>query len=535
MADIESVQVGTDGSGDYQTIADVTARENIRNLEKVTITPLQDHPHLATNDTINQAFSKTEAWFNSLGQMAFKDNLTKSDVTSALDYDPQAADNDIRLSFQAGVNAVYDAVDNKGVTPASKSLEDIVTAIGQIETGGNYATLEVSEDGTYTAAEDPRGIDAYDIVVVSKDVGQPHSVVFYGPDGHIIKTEANVPYHGSASCTILDGTTREGQYFVGQNPSPYNVVIDLQCYPEYGEYIIEPIDIQDSQETICADGGAHYPIGSQKPLIITLYKDEYAAQYNSFDGIGEGVGYLRASNANASGRYFLISGINSHTAFLHLSCHMIKVAEGEDGTHSTWISSGCVSLTPSANQYINSGYLDGSSITNETVSTYSAVSNYGSAVFTDYSDSAIRYLIETILYRGLPTALKENIKYVHKVYKGVENNALQSKDPLDKTVIAPIWALSRKELSSYIANNLSVDSSVKWDPEYSGIDYSAQYMPSYHANYPRIYLRSMGAFTSDTRWTNHFAEVRASDNLLRVGHESNNGDQTVYVPFGFCF
>lgn len=410
-------------------------------------------------------------------------------------------------------------------------------AFGQVKISipSNVKEKTFTKNGTFNAADDNvLGYSKVTIAVPAGGGGGPYTVRFFDSENNVIKTDANVPYDGTASCTLLDGTKKDDQYFIGWNPVPEKVRGDMNCYPVYGDYIIDPNDIQDSWETICADGGAHYPIGSQKPLIITLYKDEYAAQYNPFDGIGEGVGYLRASNANASGKYFLIPSIDSHTEFLHLSCHMIKVAEGEDGTHSTWISSGCVSLTPSSNQYLNSGYLDGTSIANETVSTYSAVSNYGTPVFTDYSDSAIRYLIETILYRGLPTALKENIKSVHKVYKGVENNALQSKDPLDKTVIAPIWALSRKELSSYIANNLSVDNSVKWDPEYSGVDYSAQYMPSYHANYPRFYLRSMGAFDSDQRWTNHFTEIKSSDNLLRVGHESNNGDTQVHVPFGFC-
>ena len=129
-----------------------------------------------------------------------------------------ATKNDIstlQRNFQAGVDAVGAACTRKGSPPASHSLEDTVAAIDAITTGGNYATLEVNADGTYVAAEDPRGIDAYDIVVVSKDVGQPHTVVFYGPDGNIIKTQANVPYHGYASCTQLDGTTYLGQYFKG--------------------------------------------------------------------------------------------------------------------------------------------------------------------------------------------------------------------------------------------------------------------------------------------------------------------------------
>lgn len=410
----------------------------------------------------------------------------------------------------------------------------------KIDIPANVKEKTFTKNGTFNAADDNvLGYSKVTIAVPAGGGGGPYTVRFFDGENNVIKTDANVPYDGTASCTLLDGTKKDDQYFIGWNPVPEKVRGDMNCYPVYGDYIIDPNDIQDSWETICADGGAHYPIGSQKPLVFTLYRDEYAAQYNPFDGISEGVDYIRLSNVVPGdqwdpNKYFLAPIISAHDAILNVSCHMIKVAEGEDGTHSTWISSGCADFHPSYDTNINLGYLDGTGIIGDILSRYSTVSNYSTITGTDYSDCPIRYLIETILYRGLPTALKENMKSVHKVYKGVENNTLQSKDPLDKTVIAPIWALSRKELSSYIANNLSVDSSVKWDPEYSGIDYSAQYMPSYHANYPKFYLRSMGAFDSDQRWTNHFTEIKSSDNLLRVGHEVNNNDTHVYVPFGFC-
>ena len=415
-------------------------------------------------------------------------------------------------------------------------------AFGQvkIDIPANVKEKTFTKNGTFNAsADNVLGYSKVTIAVPAGGGGGPYTVRFFDSENNVIKTDANVPYDGTASCTLLDGTKKDDQYFIGWNPAPEKVRGDMNCYPVYGDYIIDPNDIQDSWETICEDGGAHYPIGSQKPLIITLYKDEYAAQYNPFDGIGEGVDYIRLSNVVPGDqwnpdKYFLAPSISAHDPILNVSCHMIKVAEGEDGTHSTWISSGCVDFHPTSNYNLNLGYLDGTGVVGEVLPRYSTTGYYRKITSTDYSDSPIRYLIETILYRGLPTALKENMKYVHKTYKGVENNTLQEKTPLDKTVIAPIWALSRKELTSYITNNLSVDSSVKWDPEYSGIDYSAQYMPSYHANYPRIYLRSMGAFDNVSSWTNHFTEIRSSDNLLRVGHETNTGDTHVYVPFGFC-
>ena len=420
-------------------------------------------------------------------------------------------------------------------------------AFGQvkIDIPANVKEKTFTKNGTFNAsADNVLGYSKVTIAVPAGGGGGPYTVRFFDDGGNIIKTDAAVPYDGTASCTLLDGTKKDDQYFIGWNPVPEKVRGDMNCYPVYGDYIIDPNDIQDSWETICADGGAHYPIGSQKPLIITLFKDEYAAQYNPFDGISEGVNLVRASNKMPldqwnPDKYFLFHSSTSHEAICSLSCHMIKVAEGEDGSHSTWISTGCVRITGGGYQgSIQVGYLDGTGLSSAMFSQYSSVANYGQIICTDYSDSAIRYALETILYRGLPTALKENIKSVHKVFKGVENYELQSKTPLDKTIITPIWALSRKELTSFINNMLVVDSSVEWDPEYSGIDYSAQYMPSYHVNYPRIYLRSMGAFTNsgNSRWTNHFLEVKNdnSNYVLKVSHDVNNGDDGIYVPFGFC-
>ena len=45
---------------------------------------------------------------------------------------------DLQSNFQAGVNSVYNAVVAKGVTPASTSLSDIITGIGNINTRRQY-------------------------------------------------------------------------------------------------------------------------------------------------------------------------------------------------------------------------------------------------------------------------------------------------------------------------------------------------------------------------------------------------------------
>jgi len=414
-------------------------------------------------------------------------------------------------------------------------------AFGQVKISipANVKEKTFTKNGTFNAsADNVLGYSKVTIAVPGGGGGGPYTVRFFDSENNIIKTDANVPYDGRVSCTILDGTVKDGQYFIGWNPAPEKVRGDMNCYPTYGDYIIDPTDIQDSWETICADGGAHYPILAKKPLIINIYNDEYMNEYNSFDGISKGAKFIRASNQLKSlwaPNYFLInSDPDYHYVIAKVQCHMIKVAEGEDGSHSTWISTGMAHLIPYDGRMLR-GQLNGTGIRNSLMTTYPQISSYpNESLSVDYGDSAIRYFLETILFRKLPTALKENIKAVHKSYKGVANESVQPKTPLDKEVLATVWALSRKELHTFIDNNLSVSGA--WDEEINGIDYSLQYMPNYNTAYAgaKTYLRSMFNFTSTNGWTNSLSCMNFNNLKLENTQEINDDTRYLYVPFGFC-
>ena len=104
------------------------------------------------------------------------------------------------------------------------------------------------------------------------NTGGPYTVRFYDENGTLIQTDANVPQNGRASCTLLDGTFNSNlEYFKGWNPAPDIVVSDMECFPVYGDYIISHEEIHDSWETICADKGAHYPLGAYKSLVLVVH------------------------------------------------------------------------------------------------------------------------------------------------------------------------------------------------------------------------------------------------------------------------
>ena len=497
MPEIDSIYVDEE----TYTLADIEARK----INSLVITPLEGEPILPqTGDTVNLGFSKVNKYIQSMEE-----------------------------NFQDGVDAVYDACDAKGSTPTSHSLRDVVTAIDNIETGGNYGTLEVSEDGTYRASDDP-DYDAYD-VVVSKDVGQPHTVVFYGPNGDIIKTQANVPYHGYASCTTLDGTRNGSLYFKGQNPSPINIVRDTFCYPEYGDYIIEPGEIEDDQETICANHGANYPLGSRKTLVINSIP--------IIDIPSEGQSYTNVINL-ATGAPFINPVKCRGPRENAISCssfafQMVKVAEGEDNSTSTWLSSGALNFSQNGwnNQDLPIIHADCFGFKG-----VYAEPGQGENLITVYQgqgDSNLRQYLNESFITAFPNCLKDAIQTVNKSYttfaiapssnSGENNPQVVERQSLDKIQIP-----SLREFHTLI-KDLPMDLGTYYE-EINGIDYTTVYTPYYSdyavstANGRQVTLRSAGL-------QNTAYKRQAS---LRYNSSSPNELNAVTVsavlasPFGFC-
>ena len=60
----------------------------------------------------------------------------------------------MQINFQAGVEAVYDAVVAKGITPASTSLSDVVAGIMAIPTGITPSgTISITTNGTHDVTQ----------------------------------------------------------------------------------------------------------------------------------------------------------------------------------------------------------------------------------------------------------------------------------------------------------------------------------------------------------------------------------------------
>lgn len=384
----------------------------------------------------------------------------------------------------------------------------------EVEAQADLFHRVITANGDYDAEEDGhQGYSSVTVAVPGGGGGGPFTVRFFADDHQtILKTQADVPYRGSASCTDLDGTVLNGLYFKGWNPSPTNVTENMNCYPVRGDYVIDPNEIQDDWETICADCGAHYPLGSYKALVVNIPKRPNAD-------------YLEFNTVNA-GKFYSSRDV-TNDAF-PIAMHMVKVAEGEDGSTSTWLSTGVLPIFPywdgGRGGYSGEGDKEIRSAIIHWPHPSPDVGTISPDILLDWMNSPIREYLNNYLITQLPEILGATIKAVNKVSKSL--NVVPYSNPfpsnpvhVDKSSIDKIWIPSYKELYSFMETKTGVGD-FRAASESSGIDYTAVYMPTYPAG---------------TRLTRSIY----AQNSFRMGHvnisRNNINDLSMYDGFkGFC-
>lgn len=179
---------------------------------------------------------------------------------------------------------------------------------------------EITQNGTYSAPADwgVDGIRTFTVNVNAATGDGPFQVEFYDkpqtdPTAKAIYTEL-VPKGGSAEFKGTKPTSSIGP-LTGWNPTPINVTRDMKCYPQFGQVIIDPTEIMDDWDVICAKGGQGYPLGSHKILA-------FGATFSAAE--------VKTWNPEYTG-----SDLAFNTYMM-----MYKVGEGEGNSHSSWISTG---------------------------------------------------------------------------------------------------------------------------------------------------------------------------------------------------
>ena len=114
--------------------------EELSNLPKINSVELKG----------NKSFSDLGLNANSLSYDNTDSSLLATNVQDAID--------EMVVNFQDGVDDVYDACVAKGSTPASHGLSDVITAIGNIETGGGLTQINPFGEAQILTPDNANGV-----------------------------------------------------------------------------------------------------------------------------------------------------------------------------------------------------------------------------------------------------------------------------------------------------------------------------------------------------------------------------------------
>ena len=190
----------------------------------------------------------------------------------------------------------------------------------------------IEQNGTYSATE--WGVDGLRTITVNVQGATgdgPFQVEFYDkvqsdPTATVKETQL-IPKGGNVNPVYIPESP-SGQVFMGWTPEPINVTRDMKCYPKFADRQVVVGEIPDSWEVICEKGGAGYALGSYKSL-------GYSAEFTKEECQAAGMTYPE-----------------NYQRFRFDSL-FYKVAEGESGSKSTWLSIPCNVYRQYSNDGVN--------------------------------------------------------------------------------------------------------------------------------------------------------------------------------------
>lgn len=123
--------------------------------------------------------SSASKWKNAAPATVAAGSVTFDGTTSSMEAtNVQAAIDEIVVNFQDGVDDVYDACVAKGSTPASHSLSDVVTAIGNISGGGGMTQVN-----PFGSAQTLTLYDANGVSVTTSEIDSAGTLDFTASEG----------------------------------------------------------------------------------------------------------------------------------------------------------------------------------------------------------------------------------------------------------------------------------------------------------------------------------------------------------------
>ena len=341
---------------------------------------------------------------------------------------------------------------------------------------------DVTTNGHWTPADDPDQPAGWAQVYVrvgsaAFDHDSKFTVNFWADEqmSKSLYTATDVPIFGVASYKG-EIPSQSGKIFVGwkdvpipgagTNGSVREVCRNMDVCPDFIDAPTGDLNISDDWDVICQDGGAHYPIGATKDLTISEFE------------LPEQSCFYFADQASYSSRTVSKAPLSKGVKFPGGTFTMKKVAMGEDGTTSTWISVSSNTLSPfqpsdnkNPNAFNNSragltwndfvcgkygNYANGAPYLHDILAAENNVRcsyNWGS--------SFAREVLNTVVMSAFPKALRESISPVKKYTTGYPkpyNNVgpISGAEVMtDFESIDSIWIPSIKEVGAANVTNLS--------------------------------------------------------------------------------
>ena len=221
---------------------------------KVFATQASERSNFDSGDTLATGFGKIMKWFSDLKSAAFA-TLVNNDITTAEGYAADArivkthgdeidalvtkTDN-MKASFQAGVDGIYNAITAQGTTPASKSQSDVQAAIPTLANnsynkgyanGKNSVSFDFQRlwyDTTYYNSTGYTLSRDYDIAFAVANCGGGKQVSYRGQGTVYTSVVPNEGGSGGSTIVVVVGAKAGGNFYA--NTSWYNCSV-------YGGYV----------------------------------------------------------------------------------------------------------------------------------------------------------------------------------------------------------------------------------------------------------------------------------------------------------
>ena len=305
--------------------------------------------------------------------------------------------------------------------------------------------LNITQNGEYDALLD--GYYGYQKIIVNVNEisgAGPFEVKFYKDsnktqlaDTQIVQKYGNAIYSGPAIQAPI------GSIFSGWTPDPLNVTRDLECVPNFTSKIVDINQITDSWATICQNGGEPYALGSYCAMPVEHFQWRLADMLQILPKWGNHPNISQYPDAIMEWDVTFI---------------MYKVATGEQGTKSTWLSRPTISPLR----------MVGDQSTEYKLSGAGGTTDWGG--YPTYNDSTVDRFLELIFYQSMPAVFKQHIVPVNKFYQYINrNNSQHTHYPYNCVSInRHLWIPSIKELMTTGEISASTMESNLYVPNSSG-------------------------------------------------------------------